>query len=132
MEFLQLILSLFYAPLLAAVLAGMFRKQARERDALAGILLGVMTGITLEVCVRLEAIHFGSQMNANFYIAILSFTVSMLVAFRVGSRTRQGSTAMVELPLEPMTVSALRPTLITGVLSVLLLAACLALNLVWW
>jgi len=132
MEFLQLILSLFYAPLLAAVLAGMFRKQARERDALAGILLGVMTGITLEVCVRLEAIHFGSQMNANFYIAILSFTVSMLVAFRVGSRTRQGSAAMVELPLEPMTVSALRPTLITGVLSVLLLAACLALNLVWW
>jgi hypothetical protein len=70
-------------------------------------------------------------MNANFYIAILSFTVSMLVAFRVSSRTRQGSAAMVELPLEPMTVSSLRPTLTTGVLSVLLLAACLALNLIW-
>lgn len=132
MEFLQLVVSLFYAPLLAAVLAGMFRKQARERDALSGILLGVMTGITLEVCVRLDAIHFGSQMNANFYIAILSFIVSMLVIFHVGRRTHQGSDPVVELPLELMTVSALRPTLITGVLSVLLLATCLALNLIWW
>lgn len=132
MEFLQLVLSLFYAPLLAAVLAGMFRRRARERDALAGILLGVMTGITLEAFVRLGAIRFGSQMNANFYIAILSFTASMLVVFHAGTRRRQESAAVVELSFEPMTVSALRPTLTTGVLSVLLLGACLALNLVWW
>jgi SSS family solute:Na+ symporter len=133
MEFLQLVLSLFYAPLLAAVLAGVFRKRARERDALAGILLGVMTGITLEACVHLGAIHFGSQMSANFYIAILSFTVSMLVTSRVDGLTLQRQVAQAEFPvIKPNPVPLLRPTLITGALSALLLAACLVLNLVWW
>jgi SSS family solute:Na+ symporter len=133
MEFLQLIVSLFYAPLLAVVLAGMFNRQSRERGAFAGILLGVLSGIGFQVCVRFGGIHFGSQMSANFYTAMLSFTVAILLCLSLG---RQGEVAAVlEHPGTVYSDGAARslwPTPILAIWSILLLAACLDLNLLWW
>jgi SSS family solute:Na+ symporter len=133
MEFLQLILSLFYAPLLAVVLAGMFSRRTREQVAFAGILLGVLAGIGLQVCARFGGIYFGSQMSANFYTAILSFIVTTLICLSPG---RQGGAAPVlERPgsiYSEGTARALRPTPMLVIWSTLLLTACLALNLLWW
>jgi SSS family solute:Na+ symporter len=133
MEFLQLILSLFYAPLLAVVLAGMFSRRSREQGAFAGILLGVLAGIGLQACAHFGGVHFGSQMSANFYIAILSFTVAILIC--LGSR---GPGISLPVHEHPGTVygagvaRTLLPTPMLAIWSVLLLAACVALNLIWW
>jgi SSS family solute:Na+ symporter len=133
MEFLQLVLSLFYAPLLAVVLAGMFSRRSREQGAFAGILLGVLAGIGLQACARFGGVHFGSQMSANFYIAILSFTVAILIC--LGSR---GPGITLPVHEHPGTVYSagvartLLPTPMLAIWSVLLLTACVALNLIWW
>jgi SSS family solute:Na+ symporter len=133
MEFLQLVLSLFYAPLLAVVLAGMFSRRTREQGAFGGILLGVLAGICLQVCARYGGIYFGSQMSANFYIAILSFTVAILICL---SSARLGrAAAVLEHPgtiYSDGAARALRPTPALAIWSALLLTACLVLNLLWW
>lgn len=133
MEFLQLVLSLFYAPLLAAVLAGMFNRRTREQGAFAGILLGVLAGIGLQVCARFEGIHFGSQMSTNFYTAMLSFSISMLGCL-LYKRQKQGEMEIERqrFMLDANILVAIRPTRELAVLSTVLLVLCLFLNLLWW
>ena len=78
MEFLQMLAALFYAPVFAAVLAGVISRRTTGKGASAGILFGMFSAIALQVISRAGLVHFGSQMSANFYTAILSFSAAML------------------------------------------------------
>jgi SSS family solute:Na+ symporter len=133
MEFLQLIVALFYAPVFAGVLAGMFSKRTTERGAFAGILLGILSAFTLQIGVWTGLVNFGSQMSANFYAAMLSFTAAMLGCM-LYKRQRAGGNSSKQNRLQPDTgvFSTIRITPPLAVLSAALLALCLFLNILWW
>lgn len=79
MDYLQLLFSLFNAPLLATFLLGMFTVWATPRAGFWGLLLGTLAGISHNLAYRLHWIHYGSDMAANFYGAILAFTSCLVV-----------------------------------------------------
>jgi SSS family solute:Na+ symporter len=133
MEFLLLVASLLYAPLFAIVLAGIFSLRISESSACAGILLGFLAGALLEASARLGAVPFGSQMSANFYIAILSFSVAICFCL-VGKDSKHLGRQPVELrsPQRGRGVLFTRPSNLNLLLSGLLFATCVALNALWW
>lgn len=132
MEFLQLIVALFYAPVFAVLLAGATSERLRARGAIAGILGGVLAGFALQAGFWAGRLHFGSQMTANFYTALLEFLLAlglcMLSALRGGREQRAPN------PLTMVSngaASVLRPSRSLVVWSALLLALCVALNVLW-
>jgi len=133
MEFLQLILALFYAPVFAVVLAGAASRQLRSRGAIAGILGGVLSGLALQGSYWAGCMHFGSQMTANFYTALLEFLVALGVcqlsaAFENGEARAANPLTVVSRDL----ASVIRPSGVLILLSTLLLCLCALLNLLWW
>lgn len=77
MEYIQLVLSTFNAPLLALVfLAAAFPSRA-SRGGSAGFVTGVAVSIGHQVLVLFGLLHYGSQMAANFYGAILGFSAAL-------------------------------------------------------
>jgi solute:Na+ symporter, SSS family len=74
MDYLQLLFSLFNAPLLATFLLGMFTTWATPRAGFWGLLLGTFSSIVHNLAYRMHWIRYGSDMDANFYGAILAFT----------------------------------------------------------
>jgi solute:Na+ symporter, SSS family len=127
MEFLQLIVSLFYAPLFAIVLIGAGSRRATERHAFRGILIGVASGVALQLCFHAHVIRFGSQMTADFYIALCSFSVATVAGAALGPRPA------IERKLPKSNAAAfIRPSLLVASLSVLLLVACAVFNWLWW
>ena len=133
MEFLQLIAAMLYAPVFAAVLAGLFSKRITERSALAGILLGVFSAFALQAGTWMKLIHFGSQMTSNFYAAMLSFVVTTLICvFYQGQRNARREGELQEPAFDKNMLHAVGLTPGLAVLSAILLACCLLLNILWW
>ena len=131
MEFLQLIVALFYAPVFAAVLAGVLRKRTSGTGAFAGILLGVFSALALLVEYWTRHINFGSQMSVNFYAAILSFSVALLGCMLYKPLPVTNAKAD-RIGLDRDLLAAIRPTPSLAALSAALLAICAVLNLIWW
>ena len=133
MEFLQLIVALFYAPVFAGVLAGVISKRTTEHGAFAGILLGVFSASALQVSSWLGFLHFGSQMSTNFYAAIFSFSTAMLgcVLYK-GPQAEKTEIDCHGIVVDASILSAIRLTPALVVLSSALLLLCLLLNLQWW
>lgn len=133
MEFLQLILALFYAPVFAVVLAGATNKRLQSHGAIAGILAGVLSGLVLQGYYWAGSVHFGSQMAANFYTALIEFSLALsfcqISAFFGAAELRSPN---------PLTVinrdagALVRPLRSLFAVSALLLGLCLFLNLLWW
>ncbi len=132
MEFLQLIAALFYVPVFAVVLCGMLSRRSSERGAFVGICGGVAAGLLMQTAVWTHVVSFGSQMNANFYEAILSFMAGSIICLgmrNAGERDRSNFVAGLrrgDLWRE------LRPSPSLALLSALLLAVCILLNVLWW
>jgi len=132
MEFLQLIVALFYAPVFAAVLAGVTSRRTTERGAFAGICAGVAAALALQVACWMRFARFGSQMNANFYEAILSFSVALSACLLMRERACQDAPGGADVVFDKTLRKALRPSPALAVLSIVLLALCLFLNVLWW
>jgi len=79
MDYLQLLFSLFNAPLLATFLLGMFTTWATPKAGFWGLLLGTLSSIAHNFAYRIHWITYGSDMSANFYGAILAWTSCFLV-----------------------------------------------------
>jgi solute:Na+ symporter, SSS family len=133
MEFLQLIVALFYAPVFAGVLAGVVSERTTERGAFGGIVLGVLSAGALQIICWAGYLHFGTQMNLNFYAAMLSFSVAMLGSLFYG-RQKNESKEIVQKGLAPSrnVLDAIGLTPDLAVLSVALLTICVLLNVLWW
>jgi solute:Na+ symporter, SSS family len=129
MEFLQLIVALFYAPVFAAVLAGVASRRTTERGAFAGICAGVAAAMALQASVWAGLVHFGSQMSANFYEAIVSFCAATAVCLLLRDKMRAGK---AQPAFDAGLRNALRPSPALAWLSATLLALCLILNVLWW
>jgi SSS family solute:Na+ symporter len=132
MEFLQLIAAMLYAPVFAAVLAGLFSRRITERGALVGILAGVFSAFGLQASTWGGLIHFGSQMTLNFYAAMLSFAVTALICFFYkGRRDLRTDGELKDLVFNKKMLPDLRLSPGLAVLGAILLISCLILNVLW-
>jgi SSS family solute:Na+ symporter len=77
MEYIQLVLSTFNAPLLALVFLAAAVPGRANRSGSAGFLTGLAVSVGHQVLVLAGLLHYGSQMAANFYGAILGFCAAL-------------------------------------------------------
>jgi solute:Na+ symporter, SSS family len=131
MEFLQLIVSFFYCPMFAVVLAGVLNRRTTGRGAFAGICAGIVAALALQIAYWGGFAFFGSQMNANFYTAILSFAVAVAICLitREAPRTIALESGSI---YDDSLRQSLRPSPALALLSAALLGLCVLLNVVWW
>jgi SSS family solute:Na+ symporter len=89
MDYMQLLFSFFNAPLFATFMLGMFWRRATPWGAFWGLLTGILSAATHYLLVAVKVLHYGSDMTANFYGAIVAWTMCFLVTIVVSFATRQ-------------------------------------------
>jgi SSS family solute:Na+ symporter len=130
MEHVQLIFSVFGAPFFAIFLLGMTTRRVNQRGAIAGFLAGTAVALLHLLAVGLGWLHYGSMMSANFYVAIYAFCTSVIIALIASSFGRAASDEQSGAALQmSFRTSSNQPLL--WILSALLLAACISLNIFW-
>jgi SSS family solute:Na+ symporter len=129
MDYLQLLFSLFTAPLFATFLLGMFTTWATPTAGFWGLLLGILAAGAHNFAVRYGMVVYGSQMLANFYGAIYGWSVCLLVTIAVSTFTKakprselQGITSLTQ------TGDRHRISAQSWILAGLVLLACCWLN----
>ncbi len=91
MDYVQALFSFFIAPLLGAVLTGMFSKRATKAGGFWGLLIGTLTSVGLWAWVKIDptALRYvaispdAKDMAENMYRALWSFSVTVIVVFVV-------------------------------------------------
>jgi solute:Na+ symporter, SSS family len=132
MEFLQLISALFYVPVFAVVVCGMVSRRSSGRGAFAGICGGVAAGLALQAVFSIGIADFGSQMTADFYEAVLSFSAATLTCLSMRKTDVKGLVSSAGGLRDADLWRDLRPSRSVVLLSAALLAVCLLLNAFWW
>lgn len=84
MEYIQLILSTFNAPLFALVALAVIAPGRVARGGRIGFLLGLTCSAGHQVLVLAGVLHYGSQMAANFYGAIIGFCAAFACTLWMG------------------------------------------------
>jgi SSS family solute:Na+ symporter len=138
MDYMQLLFSFFNAPLFATFMLGMFWRRATPWGAFWGLLSGILSAALHYVLTipQVGILHYGSDMTANFYGAIVAWTVCFLVTILVSFVTKQKSDKeLVGLvysltPKEPEPVRSwyARPS----VLAVIIIVIATMLNIWFW
>lgn len=132
MEYVQMIFSLFSAPFFAVFLLGMFTRRATARGALAGLACGASLAITHHGMVALGWLHYGSMMTANFYVAMYAFAAALGAGLLFsGGGERKSEAQLEKLVWRPSVLRYAAPGWRWWLLAVLLLAVCVALNILW-
>jgi solute:Na+ symporter, SSS family len=136
MDYLQLLFSFFNAPLFATFALGMFWKRTTSHAAFTGLLSGIVSAATHFLLTRFGVIHYPSQMAANFYQAIVAFTVCLVVTVAVTSfTTSKKDQELVGLvySLTPVNRHAHLPWYQRpAVLAVGILVLMVILNIIFW
>ena len=96
MDYVQALFSFFIAPLLGAILMGMFWKRATAPAGFLGLLIGILTSVSLFVWVKLTPVALATvalspdakPMAENLYRALWAFLVSVAVIFVVSLFTK--------------------------------------------
>jgi solute:Na+ symporter, SSS family len=84
MEYIQLILSTFNAPLFALVALAVAAPRRVFSSGRAGFLLGLVCSLIHQILVLTHVLHYGSQMAANFYGGIIGFGVAFISTLALG------------------------------------------------
>jgi SSS family solute:Na+ symporter len=96
MDYVQALFSFFIAPLLGAILMGMFWKRATAPAGFLGLLIGIVSSVSMFVWVKLDHAALGivalypdaTDMAANLYRAWWAFSITVLVIFLVSLVTK--------------------------------------------
>src|SRR3984957_4569189 len=93
MDYLQLLFSLFNAPLFATFLLGMFTTWATPRAGFWGLICGMAASIAHNLAYRLHlgGLRYGSDMLANFYGAVYGWTACVLATALISCFTQRKS-----------------------------------------
>ena len=91
MDYVQALFSFFIAPLLGAILMGMFWKRATAPAGFLGLLFGIVTSVSLFVWVKFDpaavaSVAFSTDataMSANLYRALWAFMTTVIIIFVV-------------------------------------------------
>jgi solute:Na+ symporter, SSS family len=144
MDYVQALFSFFIAPLLGAILMGMFWKRATASGGFLGLLSGIVTSVSLFVWVKFNPSELSKvalspaakPMAENLYRALWAFIVCIVVTFVVSMFTKPKPVAELEglvygatkLPKEDP-VPFYRNEYMWAVLVVIIFAA---LNILFW
>ena len=128
MEYMQMLFSTFNAPLFALVALAAIAPRRAARGGMGGFALGLLSTILHQILVHGGLVTYGSLMSANFYCAILGFSVAAIATLIIG-RLRgaaefETSASMVRLPVHF--------TVPTVLLALGILCAGVAFNLIFW
>ena len=128
MDYIQLIFSTFNAPLFALVaLAGLAPRRV-ARGGLGGFLLGLTSTIAHQALSRAGVLHYGSQMNANFYAAITGFTVAGAGTLLLHRFCGSAPLSNVQPPLR----APIRFAPAITIIAIAIGAACVVFNAIYW
>jgi SSS family solute:Na+ symporter len=89
MDYLQLLFSLFNAPLFATLLLGVFTTWVTPSAGFWGLICGMLAAIAHNFAFRLHLLQYGSEMIANFYGAIYGWSVCMIATMAISLFTRR-------------------------------------------
>ncbi len=144
MDYVQALFSFFIAPLLGAILMGMFWKRATAPAGFLGLLIGIVSSVSLFVWVKFNPAELANvalspdakPMAENLYRALWAFLISVIVIFVVSLFTKPKPVAELDglvygatiLPKEDPVPFYKNVYLWAG------LAVCIfaALNIVFW
>jgi SSS family solute:Na+ symporter len=96
MDYVQALFSFFIAPLLGAILMGMFWKRATAPAGFLGLLTGIVTSVSLFVWVKFNPAALASvalspdakPMAENLYRALWAFLITVTIIFLVSLFTK--------------------------------------------
>lgn len=131
-EFMLVIFSLTMIPFFAVVLYGIFSRRGSTRGIIRGAVSGIVAGALMTIAWRLHLLHLGSELNENFYTAIVSFATSALIcvtASRVDSNSGSADDAITSHSLIDTRGIPIPNTLY--LLAGLLVVSCIVLNVLW-
>jgi SSS family solute:Na+ symporter len=94
MEYIQLVLATFNAPLFALVALAAITPHRAAASGRVGFLLGLGASVLHEVLVLAHVLRYGSQMSANFYGAVLGFVVALVSTLAIGWLRRPAARAL--------------------------------------
>jgi SSS family solute:Na+ symporter len=128
MEYMQMLFSTFNAPLFALVALAALAPRRAARGGMGGFVLGLLSTILHQILVHAGLVTYGSLMSANFYCAILGFSVAVIATLIIGwlrgAAEFETSASMVRLPVHF--------TVPTVLLALGILFAGVAFNVVFW
>jgi SSS family solute:Na+ symporter len=130
MDYIQMVLSIFNAPLFALVALAALVPRRVVNGGLGGLTLGLTSTILHQVMVRAGLLHYGSQMSANFYAAILGFSIAAAGTLAIG-RIRGQIAPRPTLGEEPVRLP-LRFSLPTILMAIGIVGVCVVINVVFW
>ncbi len=134
MDYVQLLHGIFFAPLLATFLLGVFWRRTTAWGGFAGLLAGTILPCFLYVLELVGTIEYGSPMAGNFWRGCwawtTSFVVTIVVSLVTTSKPREELTGLV-YSLTPKSKSVERvwykkPTVLAGTALTLALALNIA------
>jgi SSS family solute:Na+ symporter len=144
MDYVQALFSFFIAPLLGAILMGMFWKRATAPAGFLGLLAGIVNSVSLFVWVKFNPAALASvalspdakPMAENLYRALWAFITTIVIIFVVSLFTKPKPIAeldglvygVTKLPKEPP-VPFYRNEYMWAILVVIIFAA---LNILFW
>ena len=146
MDVIQLVFSFVNAPLFATFLLGMFWKRTTGTGAFFGLFGGIGASAIIHGLTVAEGkggwlgqklYEFPSTMAQNFWLAAFSFTVCFTLTLVISLATRRAKTddelKGLVYSLTPKIKSDNVPFFLQpGVVGVMLLIACVILNIIFW
>jgi SSS family solute:Na+ symporter len=130
MEYVQMILSTFNAPLFALVALAALAPRRAAKGGLGGFALGLICACIHQALVYAGVLHYGSQMSANFYAAILGFTVAACSTLLIG--LIRGTAERLPSPDGNAGRTLVHFSLPGVLLAGAVIAACLLINVLFW
>jgi SSS family solute:Na+ symporter len=131
-ETMLAIFSLTIVPFFAVVLHGIFSRRVSTTGVISGALSGIIMGALMIIAYHLHLLHFGSELNANFYTAIVSFATSFVISVMATRLDSNSSCVGSSITSRPVTNALTVPIPNTlYLLAGLLLACCIILNFLW-
>ena len=132
MDYLQLVFSMFNAPLFAVFLLGMFTVWATPSAAFWGLLCGIATAGAHGIAVQYGVIAYGSKMLGDFYGAIYGWLVSAGVTVILSAFTQaKPKEELSGITYFTQTGARQRISPTAWALAISVLAACVALNVIF-
>ncbi len=130
MEYMQMIFSTFNAPLFALVMLSAVVPGRAAGGGLGGFVAGLVCTVLHQGLAHARVLRYGSQMNANFYGAVLGFGVAVVITLII-SRARKHALPQPSPAREPGCSSSKFPSLL-ALLSGGIVCLCVALNVFFW
>jgi SSS family solute:Na+ symporter len=129
MDYLQLVFSVFNAPVFAIFLLGMFTTWATPSAGFCGLMCGAIAAGAHCLAVRYGVLTYGSQMLGNFYGAVLGWSVAITVTAAISCFTQAKSKQELNgITYFTQAGTRTRISLASWALAILVLAACAVLN----